>query len=485
MHRASEIFKSGEDLTLKCTDARYIYANMANKTKTVFICQSCGREHPKWQGRCDGCSEWNTLVEEVVEKRPASSFSTFSSSRPVPLSEADSTAGNRVESGFGEFDRVLGGGIVPGSVVLLSGEPGIGKSTILLQIAMKLSERSVKSFYVTAEESPGQIKMRAERLSASGTVDNIMLLAENTVETVLANTDDSDILIVDSIQAMASLEITGTPGNIGQVRHSTSILVDYAKRNGKTVLIVGHVTKSGNIAGPKVLEHAVDVVLTMEGDRQSELRLLRATKNRFGATGEIGVFSMGEAGFAEVENPSAAFIAQHEHPVPGSVIFAGMEGQRPLFVEIQALAAPAAYGTPQRVAQGIDYRRLILLAAILERRAGMPLSRYDLFVNVVGGVDISERSADIAVMLAIVSSLRDIPVKPEIAVLGEVGLTGELRRVRRTAARLKEAERLGFKGVILPKTSEKIPRKKNLQLFSVGEIYSAFNIALGKKKADV
>jgi DNA repair protein RadA/Sms len=323
--------------------------------------------------------------------------------------------------------------------------------------------------------------MRAERLSDSGTTDNIMILAENSVEAAIQSTGECKFLIVDSIQTMSSMEISGTPGNIGQVRQATASLVEFAKRDGIAVFIVGHVTKSGHIAGPKVLEHAVDVVLTMEGDRQSDLRLLRATKNRFGATGEIGVFSMGERGFAEVENPSAAFIAHHERPVPGSVIFAGMEGERPLFVEIQALASPAAYGTPQRVAQGIDYRRLILLAAILERRAGFQLSRYDLFVNVVGGFDITERSADIAVILSIVSSLRDLPVKQNLAVMGEIGLTGELRRVYRTPARLKEAERLGFEEAIIPKSTSGIPKLSTLKVKQVNEIYSAFEAAFEKK----
>ncbi len=454
---------------------------MAKTSKTSFVCQACGKEHPKWQGRCDGCGEWNTLVEQVVDVQPTRNISSVLAARAIPLAEANSAESERVNTVFSEFDRVLGGGIVPSSVILLSGEPGIGKSTLLLQLAMGLSSQGAKTLYVAAEESPGQIKMRAERLSDSGTTDNIMILAENSVEAAIQSTGECKFLIVDSIQTMSSMEISGTPGNIGQVRQATASLVEFAKRDGIAVFIVGHVTKSGHIAGPKVLEHAVDVVLTMEGDRQSDLRLLRATKNRFGATGEIGVFSMGERGFAEVENPSAAFIAHHERPVPGSVIFAGMEGERPLFVEIQALASPAAYGTPQRVAQGIDYRRLILLAAILERRAGFQLSRYDLFVNVVGGFDITERSADIAVILSIVSSLRDLPVKQNLAVMGEIGLTGELRRVYRTPARLKEAERLGFEEAIIPKSTSGIPKLSTLKVKQVNEIYSAFEAAFEKK----
>lgn len=455
---------------------------MAKNAKTVYVCQSCGKEHPKWQGRCDDCGEWNTLVEQIVDTRPSSSVASNFYSKPTPLIEADSSSGNRLSSDFNEFDRVLGGGIVPASVILLSGEPGIGKSTLLLQLAMRLSAKGVKSLYVAAEESPGQIKMRSERLASSGTPNNIMLLAENSVEAAIESIGSSKILVVDSIQAMSSVDITGTPGNIGQVRQATSRLVEFAKREEITIFIVGHVTKSGHIAGPKVLEHAVDVVLTMEGDRQSELRLLRATKNRFGATGEIGVFSMGENGFVEVENPSAAFIAHHENPVPGSVIFAGMEGQRPLFVEMQALASPAAYGSPQRVAQGVDYRRLILLAAILERRAGFQLSRFDLFVNVVGGVNINERSADLAIMLAIVSSMRDLPVKQNLAVMGEVGLTGELRRVYRTDARIKEAARLGFSEIILPKTKSPGKKISGISIKPANEIFTAFDLAFEKKK---
>jgi len=447
-----------------------------SKKKTQYICQSCGHAHPKWQGRCDGCGEWNTLVEEIIET-PKKRFASTVSAVPVSLSKADKTAVERIPTGFGEFDRVLGGGIVPGSAVLLSGEPGIGKSTMLLQVAIRLANAGKKILFVTGEESVGQIKLRADRLGPSGGEDSIFLLAETCSEAAVAEAGDYDAIVVDSIQAMASADLQGAAGNVSQVRQSAAIFIELAKRSHIPVFLVGHVTKSGAIAGPKVLEHAVDVVLTLEGDSQSELRLLRSTKNRFGATGEIGVFSMGENGFSEVENPSAAFLGHHDAPVPGSTVFAGIEGNRPLFVEIQALASPAAYGTPQRVAQGLDPRRLIMLAAILERRGGLPLSRQDLFINVVGGVNLTERSADLAVVLSIVGSFRDKPISDDIAVFGEIGLTGELRRAPRTPPRVKEAARLGFSKVIIPEAGEKLPKIKDLEIIRAKDIFSAFKTA--------
>jgi len=431
------------------------------KTKTVFICQNCGHKHPKWQGRCDSCGEWNTLVEEIVEAVKRSFSGSVSSVSPVPLASADISKVERVPSGFSEFDRVLGGGIVPGSAILLAGEPGIGKSTMLLQMALKMAGTDKKLLYVAGEESVGQIKMRADRIGPGKSGENILLLAETSAEQSASFFDDVDAVVIDSIQAMSSGDLASAPGNVAQVRQCAAIFIERAKRLHIPVFLVGHVTKSGAIAGPKVLEHAVDVVLTIEGDRQSELRLLRST--------------MAETGFIEVENPSAAFLGHHDKPVPGSVVFAGMEGVRPLFVEIQALAAPAAYGPPQRVVQGLDQRRIILLAAILEKRAGIPLSRQDLFVNVIGGVNLDERSADLAVILAIVSSFRDIPIDNGTAVLGEVGLTGELRRAPRTLPRLKEATRLGFSRIIMPDSREKLPTIKDIITTKVKDIFGAFN----------
>jgi len=446
------------------------------KTKTRYICQNCGHAHLRWQGKCDNCGEWNTLVEEVVTESKGASSPLGRGSKPVPISMVNTANIERVSSGSGEVDRVLGGGVVPGCVVLVAGEPGIGKSTMLLQIAIDMASNGRRVLYISGEESDSQVKIRAERLRGKLS-DNLYLLAETSADYAAGFASDFDVVVVDSIQSMASTMLQSAPGNVAQVRHCAALFIEVAKTRQIPLFMVSHVTKAGIIAGPRVIEHAVDVVLTLEGDRQSELRILRTTKNRFGATGEIGVFSMAANGLSEVKNPSSAFIGHHEGPVFGSVILAGIEGVRPLFIEIQALVSQSAYGSPQRVVQGIDPRRLMLLAAILERRADMPLSRQDLFVNVVGGVTLTERTSDLGIALSIVGSFRDIPISSQTAVFGEVGLTGELRPAPRSQARLKEAVRLGFKRVIMPLSREKIGRIEGLEIKRVKDIFGAFDAA--------
>jgi len=451
------------------------------KDKIRFVCQNCGHKHIRWQGKCDNCAEWNTLVEEVVVERKEASMMQSSTAKPMPISQIGTDNTARISTGYSEIDRVFGGGAMPGSVNLIAGEPGIGKSTLMLQAGIAMARSGLKVLYITGEESATQVKVRAGRLESSCD-DNLDLLAETCAEISAGFGADYNVIIVDSIQSMASTALESTPGNVAQVRQCASVFIDLAKKRGIPVFLIGHVTKSGVIAGPRVLEHAVDVVLTLEGDRYGELRILRSSKNRFGSTGEIGVFSMASEGLVEVENPSSAFINNHKEPVPGSVIFAGLEGARPLFVEIQALATPTAYSSPQRVVQGIDPRRFMLLAAILERRAGFPLSRQDLFVNVVGGVSLSERSSDLGIALAIAGSLQDIPISPKIAVFGEIGLTGELRTTARALPRLKEAERLGFSGVVMPAMKSKPPKFDSLRILPVDNIFEAFAGVFKKAK---
>ncbi|MCK5832793.1 DNA repair protein RadA [bacterium] len=453
---------------------------MAKKEKIRYVCQSCGHKHLRWQGKCDNCGEWNTLIEEVVVESKVSAVKRYSSTRPIPISSVGMDNTKRISAGFKEIDRVFGGGVMPGSAILVAGEPGIGKSTLLLQSAIEMAVEGMKVLYITGEESASQVKVRAERLKHK-CENNLDLLAETSAEIAAGFAADYNIVIVDSIQSMASSALESTPGNVAQVRQCASLFIEVAKKHNISVFMIGHVTKSGVIAGPRVLEHAVDVVLTLEGDRHSELRILRTSKNRFGSTGEIGVFSMASDGLIEVENPSSAFINQHKEPVPGSVVFAGLEGARPLFVEIQALASPTAYSSPQRVVQGFDPRRFMLLVAILERRAGFPLSRQDLFINVVGGVTLDERTSDLGIALAIAGSMQDIPISPKIAVFGEIGLTGELRSTSRITPRLKEAARLGFSNIIMPAGQAKLAKIEGLRILAVEDIFAAFAAAFRKQ----
>ena len=430
---------------------------MSAKVRTVYRCSECGAEHPKWAGRCDVCGEWNTLVEETAARLPASkpgaarrqggTAALGAGGSVVPtarLREVRGSEERRLRTGINEFDFVLGGGIVPGSMVLIGGEPGIGKSTLLLQVAGALQAAGQRVLYVSGEESPLQVKLRADRLDH--TAADVELLTETLLETVLATAAGMEpaVMIVDSIQTIFTADLEGAPGSVGQLRECAARLMRFAKESGTAVFVVGHVTKGGGIAGPKTLEHIVDTVLYFEGEGSLDHRVLRATKNRFGGVDEIGVFRMTERGLVPIENPSELFLGDRANIASGSAVTALMEGTRPLLVEIQALAAKAGFGTPQRVATGFDTRRLALLLAVLDKRAGLSFAQLDVFVNVVGGVRLHEPAGDLAVAAALASSVYDAPLPPNAIFLGEVGLGGEIRPVSQSERRLAEAAKMGL-----------------------------------------
>ncbi|HVH08959.1 MAG TPA: DNA repair protein RadA [Gemmatimonadales bacterium] len=438
------------------------------RARSVFRCTDCGAEHPKWAGRCDGCGAWNTLVEEVVGQRPGrggSRGAVPSGAPPVRLAAVGSAGVARWPTGLAEFDYVLGGGIVPGSVVLVGGEPGIGKSTLLLQCAARLEAAGIPTLYVSGEESPDQVRLRADRLAVDA--GRVHVLGETRLEAIAhhARALPAQVVFVDSIQTTYTEELEGAPGNVGQVRECAARLMRLAKEAGPAVLLVGHVTKGGGIAGPKTLEHIVDTVLYFEGESTLDHRILRAVKNRFGSVDEIGVFAMTGAGLEPVADPAAAFLAGRSAGVSGSAVTALLEGTRPLLVEIQALAAKSSFGTPQRVATGLDHRRLAVLLAVLERRGGVACGALDVFVNVTGGARLVEPSTDLAVLAALVSSVRDRPLPPDAVFLGEVGLGGEVRPVAGLERRLGEAARQGFRRAFLSARSR--VREPELDLVGV------------------
>ena len=425
---------------------------MATKSKTVFVCGECGYETPKWVGKCPGCGEWNTMVEDVrlpqkaavsAAPRPAHTFSA------MPLSQINAADEHRFVTGISELDRVLGGGIVKGSVILLSGDPGIGKSTILLQVCNAL-QGDIKILYVSGEESAIQIKLRAKRIGVES--DGVSIMTETDVQTVCEyiNSARPDLVMIDSIQTMQHPDISSSPGSIVQVRESANLLLRTGKSLDIPIFIVGHVNKGGDIAGPKVMEHIVDTVLYFEGERNQSYRILRAIKNRFGSTNEIGVFEMTETGLAEVENPSAMMLSGRMSDVSGGCITCIIEGTRPILAEVQGLVAATGFGNARRTAAGFDYNRLNLLLAVLEKRLGLMFSNLDTYINIVGGIRLDEPAADLAVALALVSGLRDIPIDENTIAFGEIGLSGELRSVPRAQARVNEAARMGFKRCILP-----------------------------------
>jgi DNA repair protein RadA/Sms len=417
------------------------------KLRSSFVCQQCGGETPQWYGKCPQCDSWNSLVETVKEDFKSQNAplrqNLAGQAKPVKLSDVKHIEKNRAKSGFVEFDRVMGGGIVPGSVTLLAGDPGIGKSTLLLHVLGKIG-----GLYISGEESAEQIKLRAKRLGIVG--ENIIILAETNTEAIAsaAAASNPTLVIIDSIQTLASGDLDGMPGSVGQLRHSAEVLIQTAKSKGIPMIIIGHVTKEGTIAGPKVLEHMVDTVLYLEGERYASARVLRTLKNRFGAVEEVGIFAMEETGLKEIDNPSAIFLQDRVKDVSGSAVTVVMEGTRPILVEIQALVVSSQLAIPRRVANGFDYNRLQLLTAILQKRLNLPLGTFDIFVNVSGGFKISEPSADLAVCLAIISSFQNKPIPPTIAAFGEVGLLGELRTTGSEERRVKEAKRLGFVKVI-------------------------------------
>jgi DNA repair protein RadA/Sms len=432
---------------------------MAKQPTTIYACQNCGSQQRKWLGQCPDCGEWNTLVEErfVGARTPSSGLSWRSTSRTAASAFQDVEAQDdaRTESGIDELDRVLGGGIVPGSLVLIGGAPGIGKSTIVMQMADRLGRNGTKVLYVSGEESERQIKMRGERLGVEAT--NLFLLPETNLQAVLAETEKMrpDFLIVDSIQTVFSDRIDSAPGSVSQVREVAAEFMQFAKQTSTPVFLTGHVTKEGSIAGPKTLEHIVDTVLYFEGDRHHNHRIIRATKNRFGAANEIGVFEMTNTGLVPVGNPSELFLQERPDNATGSVVTVCMEGTRPMLVEIQALVSSTKFGSGRRMTQGFDQNRTALLIAVMEKRLGMQLAGDDVFINVAGGIEIDEPAADLGVAAAIASSFRNLQVPPETAVFGEIGLTGEVRGVLQAQARAREAQTLGFKKLILPESNKK------------------------------
>ena len=414
---------------------------MATKLKTVWYCSSCGNESSKWMGRCPSCGEWNTMVEEPRSEKTRTFLST-QDARPVKLSEISFTEDNRFSIGIAELDRVLGGGMVEGSMILIGGEPGIGKSTLSLQIP--LCCKNLKTLYVSGEESPKQIKIRAERLG--GDNDNCLILSETVLENILrhARGENPRLLIVDSIQTIYSEALDSSAGSVSQVRECASALLRYAKESNTPVILVGHITKDGTIAGPKVLEHIVDVVLQFEGDTKGSYRILRSIKNRFGSTDELAVFEMTGSGLAQVSNPSEILIPMHQDDLSGAAIGAMLDGTRPFLIEIQALVSTAAYGTPQRSTTGFDSRRLNMLLAVLEKRAGFKLAAKDVFINIAGGLKIADPACDLAIVASILSSNFDLCISPKVCFAAEVGLSGEIRPVGQVERRIAEAEKLGF-----------------------------------------
>lgn len=446
-----------------------------SKTKTVFICQNCGTNSPKWMGKCPGCEEWNTMVEEIITKEPANSINQIiptEKPKPVLLEEVESIQLKRITTDDPEFNRVLGGGIVPGSVVLIGGDPGIGKSTLLIQIAMKTYGK--KFLYVSGEESEQQIKLRAERIG--GKNKEIYVYTETTVETIIQQADHihPDIIIIDSIQTIQTQRVESAMGSVSQIRETAGIIQQYAKKRNIPTFIIGHITKEGYIAGPKVLEHIVDTVLQFEGDRNYTYRILRTLKNRFGSASELGIYEMRGEGMRPVLNPSEMLITSREEPVSGVAIATTMEGMRALLVEVQALVTPSVFGTPQRSSNGFDSKRLNMILAVLEKRCGFYFGTKDVFLNIAGGIRVDDPATDLAVVAALLSSFQDIPIKEDVCFAGEIGLSGEVRAVNRIEQRLGEAEKLGYKNFFLSKYNPK-QQPKSSQLTYLRKVEDIVN----------
>jgi len=455
------------------------------KTKSKFICQSCGYESPKWMGKCPGCGAWNTMSEEVI-KQSARHRVTFhhtessKMSKPTSINTIETVMEPRIRTSLTEFNRVLGSGIVKGSLVLIGGDPGIGKSTLLLQVSSQLANQNYDVLYISGEESVKQTKIRADRLGIQS--ENLYVLAETDLDYISKAISEMNpsFVVIDSIQTIYHSDISSAPGSVSQVRECTAELMRIAKTKGIAIFIVGHVTKEGSIAGPRILEHMVDTVLYFEGERHHTYRILRAVKNRFGSTNEMGIFEMKESGLEEVLNPSEIFLEQRSKGASGSTVVASMEGTRPVLVEIQALIAPTSFGNPRRMATGVDHNRVSLLMAVLEKRVGLLLQNQDAYVKVAGGVKLDEPAIDLAVSISIASSFKDQPTKGTDVFIGEVGLTGEVRRVSRIEQRVQEAAKLGFKRVILPKANVggwQAP--KGVEIVGVDDVFEALQFALG------
>jgi DNA repair protein RadA/Sms len=445
---------------------------MALKVKTSFFCQSCGTQYSKWQGQCNACKEWNSIVEEVIQKEEKAAWKQDTSevkktSKPLLIKEIDSSQEVRMDTTDGELNRVLGGGIVPGSLILLGGEPGIGKSTLLLQISLKLPYRTL---YVSGEESQKQIKMRAERITPNG--DNCYILTETKTQNIFRQIQEiePEIVIIDSIQTLHTDYIESSPGSISQIRETTAELIKFAKETNVPVILIGHITKDGSIAGPKILEHMVDTVLQFEGDRNHVYRILRSLKNRFGSTAELGIYEMQGSGLREVSNPSEILISHKNEELSGTAIASTVEGMRPLMIEIQALVSTAVYGTPQRSTTGYNAKRLNMILAVLEKRAGFRLGTKDVFLNITGGISIDDPAIDLAVVASILSSNEDIAIDKGFCFAGEVGLSGEIRPVNRVDQRIQEAEKLGFSTIFVSKYNKISLKNTGIKIQLVAKI---------------
>jgi DNA repair protein RadA/Sms len=451
----------------------------SKKSKVTFVCQECGYASPKWMGKCPNCSAWNSFVEERVV---SSGRQEVPPSKPISLTEIESHERDRMKTGQSEFDRVLGGGVVPGTMILIGGEPGIGKSTLLLQIAASLAKGGNRILYVSGEESTYQIGLRARRLGIKG--ENLLLLSETAVENIIETSKGVKpaLLIIDSIQTVFDSGVESAPGSVSQVRECTTRLTRIAKGHSITIFLVGHVTKVGMIAGPRTLEHMVDTVLYLEGDRTQTFRILRAVKNRFGSINEIGVFEMTKDGLVEVTNPSLTFLDESTFDMSGSVVVSTIEGTRPMLAEVQALVSPTRYPVPQRVIVGSDYKKFSILLAVLERRAGYNLGNYDVFCNVVGGLKLLEPSCDLGLLVAIASNYKDCACMNGTVVIGEVGLAGEIRPVSQIERRVKEAERLGFNRCIIPLANGKEMRSNKIKVIGVRDIKEAIKQSLSSER---
>ncbi len=445
---------------------------MAKLNKVIFACQNCGHQSPKWLGRCPDCGQWNSLVEERSES-PAKRGISSHGNQPQPIDAISLDPELRLQTGLVEFDRTLGGGLVPGSLVLIGGDPGIGKSTLILQAISRLSEKGLRSLYLSGEESPQQIKLRADRLAVHS--NNLFVLTETCIEHLIEKMDrlEPELLVVDSIQTVYTDGLPSAPGSVGQVREVCSRLLGRAKETGVPIFLIGHVTKDGAIAGPKVLEHLVDTVLYFEGDTSHAFRILRAVKNRYGSTNEIGVFEMKDTGLQEVSNPSSIFLEERPEKASGSVVIPCLEGTRPVLVEIQALVGPSPLGMPRRTAIGVDHNRISLLVAVLGKRMGIQMGDQDIFVNVAGGLKVDEPAADLGIVSAMISSFLDRPVEKGLVLFGEVGLAGEIRGVSQPVLRLKEARKMGFSKCILSKSNmEGIGKENDMELVGLDSINS-------------
>ncbi len=457
------------------------------KTKSAYFCQSCGYESAKWLGKCPSCNQWNTFVEEITQKAntsipdwKAGSTSTQRSNKPSAINDIAFTEENRLITPDKELNRVLGGGIVGGSIVLIGGEPGIGKSTLMLQIALNLP--GLKVLYVSGEESEQQIKMRAERLSSPGN-SSTFILTETSTQNIFKQIEilQPDLVVIDSIQTLYSAHIESTPGSVSQVRECTAELLRFAKESGTPVFLIGHITKDGMIAGPKILEHMVDTVLQFEGDRHHVYRILRSVKNRFGSASELGIYEMQGSGLREVSNPSEILLSQRDEPLSGITISAMLEGLRPMLIETQALVSVSAYGTPQRSATGFDTKRMNMLLAVLEKRCGFKLSAKDVFLNIAGGLRVEDPAIDLAVIVAIISSHEDMPIGTKICFAAEVGLSGEIRAVNRIEQRIAEAEKLGFEQIFISKYNQKglDMKRYSIEIKTVSKVEEVFHALFG------